>query len=68
MNSKRATGSAAKSVQKWVIDSDVKKQLRSRALLDRLRDQGLLHGSIELYLKETDLTEIGWGKQQPFSL
>jgi len=34
----RATESEAPSVQKWVIDSDIEQQLRSRALLDRIRD------------------------------
>ena len=48
MSAKSVTGSAAQSVKKLIIDSDVEKQLRSDALLDRLRDENLTHGSIEL--------------------
>jgi len=51
MSAKRATGSAASSVQKWVIDSDVEKQLRSGALVSRLREESLAHGSIKLSLR-----------------
>ena len=50
-----------------VIDSDVENQLRSDALKRRLQDKSLSHGSIEFYLKCSNLTAIGWGEQQPFS-
>ena len=68
MSENSATGSEAQSVQKWVIDSDVENQLRSHALHWKLLDEGLAHGSIELYLRCPNLTAIGWGDQQPFSL
>jgi len=61
MSAKRTTGSAAPSVQKWVIDSDVEEQLRSGALRERLLDESLSHGSVELYLRCTNLTAIKWG-------
>jgi len=67
MSAKSSTGSAAQSVQKWVIDSDVEKQLRSRVLKRRMLDESLSHGSIVLSLKCPNLTAIGWGEQQPFS-
>ena len=60
MLAKSATGSSATSVQKWVIDSDVEYQLRSEALKIRLVDESLSHGSIELYLRCSNLTAIGW--------
>jgi len=60
MSAKIATGSAAPSVQKWVIEKDVEKQLRSGALIRRLKDQSLSHGSIELFLRCHKLTAIGW--------
>ena len=68
MSAKSATGSAAQSVQKLVIDSDVEKKLRSKALKRRLLDESLSHGSIELYLRCPNLTAIGWDGNQPFSL
>ena len=67
MSANSATGSEAKSSQKWVIDSDVEKQLRSKALKRRLLDKSLSHGSIELYLRFSNLTAIGWGEFQPFN-
>ena len=67
MGANSSTGSAAPSVQKWVIDSDVEYQLRSLALKARLQDKGLSQGSIELYLRYPNLASIGWGEQQPFS-
>jgi len=48
MSAKIITDSAAQSVKKWVIDSDVENQLRSQALKGRLKDKSLSHGSIEL--------------------
>jgi len=67
MPTNSATGSAAPSVQKWIIDSDVEYQLRSGALKNRL-DDSLSHGFIELYLRCPNLTAIGWGEQdEPFS-
>jgi len=51
MSAKSITGSAARSVKKWVIDSDVENQLRWQALVRRLRDESLSHGLIELSLK-----------------
>jgi len=62
MSAKSATGSAAQSVQKWVINSDVENQLRSQALKRKLQDEGLSCGSIELYLRCPNLTAIGWGE------
>ena len=70
MGANSSTGSAAQSVQKWIIDSDVENQLRSYALKRRLLDKSLAHGSVELYLMCPNLTALGWGKQdeqQPFS-
>ena len=67
MSANRVTGSAAPSVQKWVIDSDVENQLRSGALKKRLLDASLSHGSIELSLRCLNLTVIGWGHDEPFS-
>jgi len=68
MSTKSATSSAAPSVKKWVIDSDVENQLRSEALKRRLFDESLSHGSIELYLRCYNLTAIGWNNNQPFNL
>jgi len=48
MSAKKSTGLVAKSVQKWIIDSDVENQLRSGMLKHRLLDENLSHGSIEL--------------------
>jgi len=62
-----ATGSAAPSVQKWIIEKDVEYQLRSGALHRRLQDESLSHGSIELYWKCLNIAAIGWGEQQPFA-
>jgi len=62
-----ATGSAAPSVQKLIIENDVENQLRSGVLLNRLQDESLSEGSIELYLRCHSLTAIGWGDQQPFT-
>ena len=67
MSANSATGSAAPSVKKLVIDSDVENQLRSRALKRRLLDKRLSHGSIELYLRCPNLIAIGWGIKQPFA-
>ena len=68
MSAKSATGSAASSVQNRVISSDVENQLRSEALRDRLRDKTLSHGTIEIYLRCSNLAAIGQGIDQPFSL
>jgi len=67
MSASIATGSAAQSVQKLVIDSDVENQLRSEALLRRLRNKILSHGSIELRLRCPNITATGLGWFQPFS-
>jgi len=48
MSAKVSTGSAAPSVQKWVIHFLVENQLRSEALRNSLRDESLARGSIEL--------------------
>ena len=68
MSAKRSTGSVAQSSQKWVIDSDVENQLRSGALKRRLLNKSFPHGSIELYLRCSNLTAIGWDNNQAFSL
>jgi len=47
MSGKSATGSAAPSVKKWIIDSDVENQLRLGALWRRLRDNSLSYGPVE---------------------
>ena len=62
-----ATGSAAPSVQKLIIEVDVENQLRSQALLRRLQDKRLSRDSTVLYLRCYNLTAIGWGNQQAFS-
>ena len=67
MRTNIVTGSAVLSVQKLVIDSDVKNQLRSKTLKRRLLDKSLSHGSVELYLRYINLTAIEWGEFQPFS-
>ena len=67
MSAKSATGSVVPLVQKWVIDSNVENQLRSYALLDRMRDESFSHGSIKLYWRCSNLTAIGWGDREPFS-
>jgi len=67
MSPKSTTGSAASSVQKWIIDSDVENQLRSKALRNRLHDDSLSNGSIEIKLRFHNLAAIGWGEFQPFS-
>ena len=67
MSSNSATGSAAPSVQKWIIDVDVVKQLCSRVLKRRLQDESLFDGSIELYLRCLNLTAIWWGGRQAFN-
>jgi len=59
MSANSATGSAAQSVQKWVIDSDVENELRSEAPLTRLMDGSLSHGSVELYLRCPNITSSG---------
>jgi len=67
MSAKSATGSAAQSVQKLVIEKDVEHQLRSKALKRRLQEESLADGSIELYLSCLDLKTIDrWGNKQPF--
>ena len=68
MSAKSATSSSPPSVPKWIINSDVENQLRSGALKGRLMNKSLAHGSIELYLKCSNLSAIGWGEFQPFSL
>ena len=68
MSTNRETGSTAQSVQKWIIDSDVEKQLRSYALKKRLRDESLSHGSIELYLRCHNLNAIRWAPNELFGL
>jgi len=50
MSANIATGSAAQSIEKWVIDVDVEDPLRSDTLKDMLRDESLSQGSIELFL------------------
>ena len=67
MTAKSETGSAAPSVQKLVIDSDVENQLRLRTLRRILKDKSLSKGSIELYLRCSNLTAIGWGEFQQLS-
>ena len=67
MSAKIVTCLVSQTVHNLVIDSDVEYQLRSLELKRRLRDRSLPDGSIELYLKCTNLTAIGWGKQQPFN-
>jgi len=67
MSANSATGSAAPSVQKWIIDSNVENQLRSYSLKDRLTDKSLSHGSIELFLRCPNLTAIWWGGRQAFN-
>ena len=54
MSANSVTNSAAPSVQKWVVDEDVVKQLLSYALQGRLRAES--DGSIELYLRCPNLT------------
>jgi len=49
-----------------IIDSDIEYQLRSGALKRRLLDASLSQGSIEFYLRYTNLNAIVWGKKQPF--
>ena len=66
MSTKIATGSDAPSVQKWIIESE-ENQLRSKALYERLQDEGLSHGSIYLSVRCPNLTALGRGKQIPFS-
>ena len=68
MSAKSATGSEDPAVQNWLIDQDLEYQLRLRALKDRLLDESLSHGSIELCLRCANLTAIGWGNNQPFSM
>ena len=68
MSAQRETGSAAPSVQKWVIKEEVENELRSGALKSRLLDKSLSHGSVELFLKCPNLTEIGSIVYQPFCL
>ena len=58
MSANSATGSAAQSVKKWIIDSDVENQLRLGALRRSLSDRSLAHGSIELYFRCPNLTVI----------
>jgi len=67
MSAKRENGSASPSVQKWVIDSDVEKELRSGALKDSLADETLSYGFIELSLRCYNLTAIGWDGIEPLS-
>ena len=66
MSAKSATGLAAPSVQKLVIDSDVEYQLRSFALHGMLKGENLSHVSTELYWRCPNLTAIWCGDQQPF--
>jgi len=63
MSADSATDSAAQSVQKWVIDSDVEYQLRSYSLGRRLLDKSLSHGSVDLSLRCPNLNAIGWGNE-----
>ena len=63
-----ATGSAAPSIQKWVIDSDVENQLRSGALRTRLKDKSLSHGSIELHWRCSNLTLNEWRENPPLAM
>ena len=67
MSSNSATGSAAPTVQKWVIEKNVEYQLRSADLKNRLKDNSLTHGSIELNLRCPNLAAIGWNNNQAFS-
>jgi len=66
MSAKSATGSSGPSVQKLIIEKDVEKQIRSWTLWRRLRDEGLPHGSIELYLKCPSLNLKEWSGNSPF--
>jgi len=68
MSAKSTTGSAAQSVQKWIIDSDVENQLRSGALKGRLLDESLSNGSIEVYWRCHNIIAVGWDGNQPFSI
>ena len=55
MSANSATGSAAPSVQKWIIEKDVANQISSGNLKRRMQDDsldGLFHSSIELYLRD----------------
>jgi len=65
MSAKSATGSAAPSVEKWVIKKDVENQLRSGALKTRLLDESLSYGSIELFLRCPNLTAMGGAGSNP---
>ena len=67
MSTKSVTGSAAQSVQNWIIENNVEYQLRTHALKTMLMDESLSHGSIELFLRCPNLTAIGCGGRQPFS-
>ena len=66
MSAKSSTGLAAPSVQKWVIKNDVEYLLRSDTLHNRLQYASLYYGSIELYLRCHNLTDIGLGNYPPF--
>jgi len=66
MSANSATGSAAPSFQKWVIDSDVEYQLRSYALKRRLQHRSLYHVSDELQLKYPNLISFSWGHYPAF--
>jgi len=66
MSANSATGSAVTSVQKLIIEVDVKNLLRSGALKIRLKDRSLSVGSIELSLRCPNLITIGWGVIKPF--
>jgi len=50
MSFQSETGSAASTVQKWIIDSDVENLLRSGALKRRIQDWRLPNGSVELHM------------------
>ena len=67
MSAKSATGSTTISVQKWNIETNVEYQLRYAVLKERLLDESLSHGSIELYLRCPNLAAIEWAKWQAFA-
>ena len=67
MSAKNATGSAAPSIKKWVIEKDVKDLLHSYALARRLKDKSFSNGFIELFLRCLNLTALRRAKKQSFS-
>jgi len=58
------TSSARPSVKKIIVENEVENQLRSEELRERLKDESLADGSVELYLRCSNLTAIGWGEKE----